>query len=215
MPTSSALQIVGVSNSASAASSSAVGRFIVWRPWCSKAASLPAIPVVPRSHTLSFPRPRSRWRHAFVRQLLDRGLVLRQVREAHTAQHVRGFAELDILVRHDLDAVAPRIAKVEKRSGQSLDACIGQCFASGLFTIDDESKMTSIVGGLCAALLERDELVSKIDERHVIAFASNLEMKQPAIENQRRFDVTDLQRDMIETDDTRFCFRHGAAPASG
>src|SRR5436305_12028705 len=38
--TSSALQIVGVSNSASAASSSAVGRFIVRRPGCAYCAAL-------------------------------------------------------------------------------------------------------------------------------------------------------------------------------
>src|ERR1700676_2388083 len=131
------------------------------------------------------------------------------MRESHTAQHVRRFSELDILVRDDLYAVAPRVEKVEKRSGQGLDARVDQRFASGLFVIDYKPKMTSIVGGLCTALLERNELVSQIDERHRIAFASKFKIEQPTVEGQSRFDVTDLESDIIETDDTRFCcFRH-------
>src|ERR1700682_1497545 len=71
--------------------------------------------------------------------------------------------------------------------------------------------MTSIVGGLCTAFLERNELVSQIDERHGSAFASKFKIEQPTVESQSRFDVTDLESDMIETDDTRLCcFRHGA-----
>src|SRR5450631_1690122 len=133
------------------------------------------------------------------------------MRESHAAQHIGRFCELDILVPDNLYAVAPRVPKIEKRSRQGLDAGIDQCFASGLFVIDDKPKMTSIVGGLCTALLQRNELVAQIDERHVIALAAKLEIEQPAIESQSRLDVTDLERDMIETDDARFgCFRHRA-----
>src|SRR5713101_1514970 len=134
------------------------------------------------------------------------------MRESHTAQHVRRFSKLDILVRDDLYPVAPRVSKVEKRSRQGLDTRVDQCFASGLFVIDYKPKMTPIVDGLCTALLERNELVSQIDERHGIAFASKFKIEQPTIESQSRFDVTDLESDMIETDDARFgCFRHRAS----
>jgi hypothetical protein len=69
--------------------------------------------------------------------------------------------------------------------------------------------MTPIVGGLCTALLECKELVSQIDEGHRIAFASKFKIEQATVESQSRFDVTDLESDMIETDDARLsCFRH-------
>src|ERR1700730_9248348 len=100
------------------------------------------------------------------------------MRESHTAQHVRRFSKLDILVCDDLYPVAPRVSKVEKRSGQGLDGRVDQCLASGLFVIDYKSKMTSIVGGLGTALLQRNELVSQVDERHGIAFAAKLKIEQ-------------------------------------
>jgi hypothetical protein len=53
---------------------------------------------------------------------------------------------------------------------------------------------------LCTALLERKELVSEIDERHGIAFASKFEVEQATVEGQSRFDVVDFESDMIETD---------------
>src|SRR5687767_1205950 len=165
-------------------------------------------------------RPRSRpdigdsliWRHAFVRKLLDRRHVLRQMRQSHAAQHIRRFGELNILVADDLYAVAPRVEKVEKRSGQRRDACIGQRFASDLLVIDDKSKMAPIVGGLCTASLECNELVSQIDEGHRIAFASKLKIEQATVERESRFDVTDLESDMIEPHHARFsCLGHEAS----
>jgi hypothetical protein len=129
---------------------------------------------------------------------------------AHAAQDTRRFGELDIFVGNDLDAVAPRVAEIEKRSGKGFDTRIDQCFASGFLVIDDKSKMTSIVGGLGAAPLERQELVSQIDERHGIAFASKRKLEEPTVESQSRFDVADLEGDMIESDDASLpCCGHG------
>src|SRR5438309_373422 len=133
------------------------------------------------------------------------------MRKSHAAQHIRRLGELNILVPDDLYAVAPRVEKVEKRSGEGLDARVAQCLASGLLVIDHKSKVTPIVGGLCTALLECEELVTQIDERHGIAFASKFEIEQAGIESQSRFDVADFESDVIEPDDARFfCFRHGA-----
>src|SRR4029077_14926206 len=124
---------------------------------------------------------------------------------------IRRLGELNVLVSDDLYAVAPRIEKVEKRSGEGLDARVTQCLASGLLVIDHKSKVTSIVDRLCTALLECKELVTQIDERHGIAFASTFEIEQAGIESRSRFDVAAFESDMIEPDDARFfCFRHGA-----
>src|SRR5262245_46716785 len=69
--------------------------------------------------------------------------------------------------------------------------------------------MTPIVGRLRATLLKRNELVAEIDERHRIALASKLEIEQAAVEGQRLFDIADLKRHMIETNQSRFCLlRH-------
>src|ERR1700681_615848 len=143
-------------------------------------------------------------RHALVRQLLDRSLVLRQMRQTHATQHIWCFGELNVGVADDLDSIAPRVQEIEKRAGQDLDASVGQRLADGLLVIDDQSKMTASVGGLRTALLERNELVTQIDERCCIALASQFEVEEATVESQRSVNVADLQSDMIETHGARF-----------
>jgi hypothetical protein len=111
---------------------------------------------------------------------------------------------LNVGVSDDLDSIAPRVQEIEKRAGQRLDACVGQCRADGLLVIDDQSKMTAIVGGLCTAPLEHHELVTEVDERCRIGLASKFEFDNATVEGQRSVNVTDLQGDMIETHGTRF-----------
>ena len=62
------------------------------------------------------------------------------MRQSHAAQHVRRLGELDIVVADDLDAIAPRVEKVEKRAGQGLDPRIGQRLADGILVVDHKSK---------------------------------------------------------------------------
>src|SRR5215470_561991 len=83
-------------------------------------------------------------RHAFVRKFFDRRCVLREVREPHAPQHVRCLGELNIGVSDDLDAVAPRVEKVEKRSRQGLNACISQRPTYGFLVIDDQAEVAAI-----------------------------------------------------------------------
>jgi hypothetical protein len=52
--------------------------------------------------------------HAFFRQLLLGFFVLGELLEAHAAQDILRLGELDIVIADDLDAVAPRIAEIEK-----------------------------------------------------------------------------------------------------
>ena len=87
------------------------------------------------------------------------------MRQPHAAQDVRGLGELDVRVADDLDAVAPRVEEVEKRTRQRLDAGVGERGADGLLVVDDESDVTAVVGRLAAALLQREELVAQVDER--------------------------------------------------
>lgn len=117
-------------------------------------------------------------RHTLGRKLLDRGLVLRQMRQPHAAQHVRRLGELDVVIADDLDAVAPRIEKVEKRARQRFDAGVSQRFAYGVLVIDHKAKMTAVVSGLGTALLERKELVAQIDEGRCLALPAKFEVEQ-------------------------------------
>ena len=86
------------------------------------------------------------------------------MRQSHAAQHVRCLSELDIFVADNFYAIAPRVEKVEKRAGQRLDPRIGQRLADGVLIVDYKPKMTSLVSGLSAPLLQREKLVTQIDE---------------------------------------------------
>src|SRR5262249_4806060 len=152
--------------------------------------------------------PPSARRHALLAELLDRLVTLGEMREPHSAQHVRRFGELDIVVADDLDSIAPRIEEIEKWTGQRLDAGRRQRAAHRVLVVDHESEMTAAVGRLGAALLQREKLVAQIDERRGLALSAQLELEQTAVEGQRLLDVADLERDMVETDGARFpCFR--------
>ena len=75
-----------------------------------------------------------------------------------------GAGELDVFVADDLYTVAPRVDEIEKLTGQRVHTRLRQRAADGVLVIDHESKMTVVVGGLGAALLEREELIAQIDE---------------------------------------------------
>src|SRR5262249_23265234 len=138
--------------------------------------------------------------HALVTELLDRLGVLGEMGEPHSAQHVRRFGELDIVVADDLDAIAPRIEEIEKWTGQRLEPRRRERAAHRVLVVDHESEMAAAVGRLRAAFLQREELIAQIDERRGLTLAAQLELEQTAVEGQRLLDVADLERDMIETD---------------
>ena len=145
-------------------------------------------------------------RHALVGKFLDRPLVLGKMRNAHAAQYVRRY----VVVADDLYTIAPRVEKIEKLTGQRLHSGIRERLADRIPVIDHESKMTAVVGGLGAALLEREELIAQIDESRGLAPTANLEVEQAAVKCERLLDIADLEGDMVETDGARFL-----APAWG
>ena len=96
------------------------------------------------------------------------------MRQSHAAQHVRRLGELDVVVADNLYAVAPRIEKVEKRTGQRLDTRLGERFADCILVVDHKSKVTAVVSTLGTALLQCEELVAQIDEGRSGALARSL-----------------------------------------
>src|SRR5271156_6656549 len=147
--------------------------------------------------------------HSLFGKLLHRLRIFGKVSQSHAAQNVRRLGELNIVVANDLDAVAPRVPEVEERSRQRLNACLGQCSTDGILVVNHKAKVAPVVWRLTASLLKREELVAKVDEGHMLAFAAKLEVKYPSVERQRFLDVAHFKRDVIETHDARsFGFRH-------
>src|SRR5205085_2544074 len=124
-------------------------------------------------------------------------------RQPHAAQNVRGLGELDVVVADDLHTIAPRVEEIEKLTRQHVHARLRQGAADGLLVIDYESKVTAIVGGLGATLLERYELITQIDKGRGFAPAAKLEFEQAPVERQRLIDVADLESDMVKADGAR------------
>src|SRR5712675_354582 len=87
-------------------------------------------------------------RHALGGQLLLRGLVLGEARQLHAAQDVGRLGELDVVVAHDLDAIAPGIEKIQEPPGQQLDAGGLQGAPRRLLVVDHQAEMAAIIGRL-------------------------------------------------------------------
>src|SRR5208282_1901224 len=104
--------------------------------------------------------------------------------EAHAAQDVGRLGELYVVIADDLYAVAPGVEKVEKRSRQRCDAGFQQGLSRRLLVIDHQSEMPPVVRRLRAPLLQREELVTQVDESHRIALAAQFEIEQAAVKSQ-------------------------------
>ena len=64
-------------------------------------------------------RLRSVRHHPLSLKLFDCALVLRQVRQPHSAQYVGRLGELDIVVGDNLYAIAPRVEEIQKWAGST------------------------------------------------------------------------------------------------
>jgi hypothetical protein len=160
-------------------------------------------PIQERAHPH---RASSVRRHALAGQLLYRVLVLGKMRQPHAAQHFRRLGKLDVFVADDLYTVTPRVEEIKKRTGQWVHARLRQRLADGVLVIHDESKMTAVVSGLGATLLQREELIAQIDKGRGLAPTAKVEVEEATVERQRLIDITDLKSDMVETDSARFLF---------
>ena len=123
--------------------------------------------------------------------------------QPHAAQHVWRLGELDVLVADNLDAVAPRVEKVEKRGWQWLYPRVSERLTDGILVVDHKPKMTLIVSRLSSAFLQCKELVAQIDESRSGALAAKLEIEQSTAESQSLLNITDFQRYVVETNGAR------------
>ena len=135
--------------------------------------------------------------------LRARPRALRQAAQVHGREHLGRLGELDVAVLDDLDVVAPRVDEVEPAAGQDLGARLLERLAQRRAVVDDEAEVAVLVLGLRAAGGERDELIAHVDERHARAAAAQRELEQPAVEGERLVDVADLERDVVDADQTR------------
>jgi hypothetical protein len=60
-----------------------------------------------------------------------------------------------------------------------------------------------VVGRLPSPLGERDELVADVDERHPAGASSQCQLEDATVEVERLLDVADLERDVVDSDETR------------
>src|SRR5690242_13828598 len=97
--------------------------------------------------------------------------------QTHAAQHVWRLGELDVLVADNLDAVAPRVEKVEKWAWQWFYPRVSERLTDGILVVDHKPKMTPIVSRLSSAFLQCKELVAQIDNSRSAALAAKLEVE--------------------------------------
>src|SRR5579859_6038352 len=64
-----------------------------------------------------------------------------------------------------------------------------------------------VVGHQC----DVDELVAHVDEGVALTFAAQGEIEDLRVPGQRLVDIPDLDRDMVDADEPRFCFGHWIA----
>jgi len=88
-------------------------------------------------------------------------------RQAHAFEHPSGLGELDLVVLHDLDAVAERVTEFEATTGQDVGLRRLERAPGGLLVVDDEAEVPLLTG---AGLEQGDELIADVDEGREIRF---------------------------------------------
>jgi hypothetical protein len=130
-------------------------------------------------------------------------LALVEVLKRHSSQHLGRLGELDVPVFDHLDAVAPGVEEIEAAAREDRDPEPLERLAHGRAVVDHEAEVPVLVRRLRAALGQRDELVAHVDERHGVAAPAQGEFEQLPVERERRLDVADLERDMVDPDQAR------------
>ena len=111
-----------------------------------------------------------------------------------------GLAELDLVVLHELDAVAARVADVEEATRQDLHAGCLESAAGGLFVVHDEPEMRLL--GARPPFEQGEELVAHPEERGARDSAHLRGLEEVGVERDRFRDVVDLERDVVDPDET-------------
>ena len=148
------------------------------------------------------PEVYARLAEALLAQLGERLVGLGDL-DAHPGEHGGGLRELDLTVVDHLDPVAPGVGEVESAAGQDPGARSLQRHPRRLLVVDDEAEVPGIVRRLRAPLRERQELVAHVEERHPGDPPAELELEDRAVEAQRLVEVADLERHVVDPEQSR------------
>ena len=149
---------------------------------------------------------------ALVAQLAKRLAGLLEVCELHAFEDARRLRELDIPVVHDLPVVAPRVEEVVTPDHPS--SRLARAADDLRLVVDDEAVVTRGHGR--GGLLERDELVAEIDERHVPTPPAQVEpIDELPEELEHLVQVADLDGDVVDADEPRHASTVSARFVSG
>src|SRR5215472_3490072 len=131
-------------------------------------------------------------RHALVGELAPRVFVFAEI-EAHCMQYMRRLGELNIGVLDDLDAIAPRVEKIEERSGQEPSARRLDPRAHAGAVIDDEAEMPALVFVAGFGFHQIDELVAELDESIAGPFPPEREIEDLAVKFESLVDIAHFE----------------------
>src|SRR5438094_1500205 len=154
--------------------------------------------------------------HALVGELLLCLVVLAE-REAHAAHHIGRLRELDVRVLDDFEPVAPRIEEIEERAFDKERAGGLRQLDDGAAVVDDKAEMPLLdaINRVVGHQGHVDELVAHVDEGVALALAAQFEIEDLAVPSESLVDVADLDRDMIDTNESRLLsFGHDRPPTS-
>src|SRR4051795_1568144 len=103
---------------------------------------------------------RSLPREALLAQLRQRLLGLAESREPHPAEHRLRLRELDLVVLHDLDVVAPRVDEAQAARRDDLGAGALERLPHLRLVVDDEPEVAIVVARLPPSCAQREELIA-------------------------------------------------------
>jgi len=118
---------------------------------------------------------------------------------APSLQDPLGPRELDLVVLDDLDVVAPWVEEVEPAARADLHAGGLESAPRRLLVVDHETEMAGAVRTARAALHERKELITDVDEDSAVRATSQRELEEPSVERERLLDVADLECHVVDT----------------
>ena len=121
-----------------------------------------------------------------------------------------GLGELDLVVLHDLDTVAARVANVEEAARKHLDACFLERAARCLLVVHDEAEVRLL--GARPSFEQGEELVAHPEKRRARDARDLCGLEEVGVERDRLLDVVDLERDVVDPDET---WLHAAANDGG
>ena len=134
--------------------------------------------------------------------------------EVHRPQHLGRLGELDVPVLDHLDVVAPGVDEIEAAAGQNLGAHLLERLTQRRAVVDHQAEVPVLVLRLGPARGQGDELIAHVDERHARAAPAQRELEQPPVERERLVDVADLERDVVDADQTRLAAPRPCAQSS-